>query len=295
MMKSRINNRLTNQSLQQKELKNDVVFVPYNKKWGKSTITGCVPAAVSENGKGITSFDVTTSYLKQAVIDCLGATVLIRSSAKYITFDIQYSEEYGCDVIDKTSFQIFNGYPQQLGSLKSTNVFLEIDNFIAPDDQMWVSEDAYARYAEAQNFIYECSDGTLTSSYADFKKWEMELTMNPNNPNYSVLPYTTSLSEVEHIETITDGTVWKDANMLNEYLAWKRDKNHNYKDGYYCGFYGIANSFAEYLKIYNASYFTQLGVKRSEQHMDINRGLMFATKEAQLRYKSTLKQVQKVK
>ena len=63
MMKSRINNRLTNQSLQQKELKNDVVFVPYNKKWGKSTITGCVPAAVSENGKGITSLDVTTSYL----------------------------------------------------------------------------------------------------------------------------------------------------------------------------------------------------------------------------------------
>ena len=42
--------------------------------------------------------------------------------------DIQYSEEYGCDVIDKTSFQIFNGYPQQLGSLKSTNVFLEIDS-----------------------------------------------------------------------------------------------------------------------------------------------------------------------
>ena len=295
MMERRYDNVLSNQSSTQEEKKQNIVFVPYNKKWGKATITGCVPAAISENGKGITSFDVATSYLKQAAAQCLGDVVLNRSNAKYVTFDVEYSEEYGCDIIDQTSFQIFNGYPQQLGRLKTTNVFLEIENFISPDDQMWVSEEAYMEYATGGSFIYECSDGTLTTSYDDFKKWETELTINPNEPNYSSLPYITPLSEVEHLIALSDGTVWRDANLLHEYLAWKRDRNHNYENGYYCGTYGIANSFAEYIKINNASYFAQQGIKRSEQHMDKNRGLLFVSKEAQQKYKSTTKQVQKVK
>lgn len=294
-MERRYDNVLSNQSSTQEETKSSFVFIPYNKKWGKSTVTGCVPTAVSENGKAITSFNIATSYLKQAVIELLGDVVLTRSNAKYITFDVEYSEEYGCDIIDKTSFQIFNGYPQQLGRLKTTNVFLEIENFISPDDQMWVSEEAYKRYVADGNFIYECSDGTLATSYDDFKKWETELTINPNNPNYSILPYVTSISDVEHLVAESDGTVWKNINLLHEYLAWKKDHNHNYEDGYYHGTYGIANSFAEYMKINNASYFAQLGVKRSEQHMDKNRGLLFISKEAQQKYQSTTKQVQKIK
>lgn len=294
-MERRYDNVLSNQSSIREEMEQSIVFIPYNKKWGKTTVTGCVPAVVNESGKAITSLDIATSYLKHAIIDCLGDVVLTTNGVKYITFDVEYSEEYGCDIIDKASFQIFNGYPQQLGKLKATNVFLEMENFISPDDQMWVSEDSYKRYATSGSFIYECSDGTLTTSYDDFKKWEMELAVRPNNPNYSVLPYTTSLDEVGHLISSTDGTIWRDGNLLNEYMSWRRDHNHNYENGYYHGEYGIANSFAEYMKINNASYFAQHRVKRSEQHMDKNHGLLFISKEAQQKYKSTTKQVQKIK
>ena len=51
----------------------------------------------------------------------------------------------------------------------------------------------------------------------------------------------------------------------------------------------------EYMKINNASYFAQHRVKRSEQHMDKNHGLLFISKESQQKYKSATKQVQKVK
>ena len=294
-MESRYNNGLGNQSSTPKEMKQSLVFIPYNKRWGKTVVTGCVPSAVSENGKSITSLNVATSYLRQAVIASLGNSVLTCSNVKYITFDTEYSEEYGCDIIDQTSFQIFNGHPQQLGKLKTTNSYLELDRFISPEEQTWVSEEAYISYAADGNFIYECSDGTLTTSYDVFKTWETELTRNPNSPDYSVFPASTPLEDVDYVTATTDGTIWRDANLLNEYLAWRRNHNHNYENGYYCGTYGIANSFAEYMKINNGSYFAQLGVRRSEQHMDMNLGLLFATKDAQLKYKSTSKQVQKVK
>lgn len=294
MMERRYKDSLSNQTPDNEETMKNIVFIPYNKKWGMTTINGKILAAVSENGKGITSFDFANSHLKQAVVECLGSSVLKRGPVKYVTFDITYSEDKKCNLIDKTSFQIFSSYPQQLGDLKTANVFLEIDVFIAPDEQRWISESVYRNYASHGNFVYECSDGTLTTSYDDFKAWETELTVNPNNPNFSVLPYDKSLSDIEHVIE-SDGTVWRNNKLLKEYLAWKKNHNNNYISSYYCGIYGMANSFAEYIKLYNASYFAQLGLKRSEQHMDISRGLMFASKEEQLKYKSVTKQAQKIK
>ena len=148
-------------------------------------------------------------------------------------------------------------------------------------------------YIKDMEAIFECSDGSLTTCYADFKAWEKELALRPNNPNYGVLPYGTSLSDIEHYIVESDGTIWRDAAILKEYLSWRRDRNHNYKDGYYCGIYGVANSFKEYAKIYNTSYFAVNMLKKEEQHLDPTYHLLFLSKTQADEYIKRLKSFQK--
>ena len=246
---------------------NNYAFIPYNKKWGVSQILGNVPAMISLEQKCVVKLEETTSYLNRAIYECVGTKAATNGKAKYVTFDVEYSEQYGCYVIDDRTFQLFYGSISLLGELQPCSTFLKVSTFISPDGQSWIDEKKYEEYIKNMDVIFECSDGSLTTCYTDFKLWEKELALRPNNPNYSVLPYDASLVDIEHCIVESDGTIWRDASILEEYLAWRSDHNHNYKDGYYCGIYGIANSFKEYAKKYNASYFAVNKLKRKELYL----------------------------
>lgn len=301
MMESRVSLTQSRNINQSSNLSNQTInetissyaFVPYNKKWGSSQILGSVPAMISLDQKCIIKLEETTSYINTAICDCLGSATVKSSKAKYVTFDVEYSEKYGCYVIDADSFQLYYGSKSQLGQLQPCGVFLEISTFIAPDGQVWATEKQYEEYISSMNVIFECSDGSLVSSYSDFKTWEKELALRPNNPNYEVLPYKTPLVDIEHYKVDSDGTIWRDATILHEYLAWRSDRNHNYQDGYYCGAYGIANSFKEYAKLYNARYFTINGFRRDEQHLDPTYNLLFVNQAMADDYIKRLKSFQK--
>lgn len=277
----------------EKDILQSFVFIPYNKKWGVSQILGSVPALISLDQKCIIPLAETTSYLSRAISKCVSAKTAKKNKAKYVTFDVKYNERHSCYVIDQESFQLFYGDINQLGPLESVNVFLEIDTFVSPEGQVWSDENRYIDYASAKNFIYECSDGTLTKSYLDFKTWEKELALRPNNPNYEVLPYDKSLDEIEKYVVGWDGTIWIDATVLKEYLAWQKDPNHNYQDGYYKGTYGIANSFKEYAKRYNATCFLLRGLKRSEVYLDPTYHFLFSTSQLADEYINRIKSFQK--
>ena len=279
----------------QKELENinDYVFVSYNKNWGTNSILGSVPVEISLGKKCIIELESTTSYLNAAICKILGTKEVKLSKAKYVTFDVTYSEEFGCYIIDESSFQLYYGRIEQFGELQPCGVFLKIATFISPDGQVWIDESNYEQYINEMNVIFECSDGSLTKTYSDFKVWEKELLLRPNNPNYDILPYQTSLIDIAHQEVASDGTIWRDANILQEYLAWRSNPNHNYQEGYYCGCYGVANSFKEYAKGYNASYFLINDLRREECHYDSTYGLLFSSKKAADDYIERLKSFQK--
>lgn len=274
-------------------LNSTFAFIPYNKKWGVSQILGSVPAKISSEQKCVIVFEEATSYLTAAICKCVGKEANKKKKAKYVTFDVKYSEKNNCYIIEKDSFQMYYGNINQLGALHDCGVFLEIDTYISPDGQVWASEDKYEEYASTITAIYEGSDGTLTQNYTDFKTWEQELVLRPNNPNGNVLPYTISLKDIEHYEVASDGTIWKDVTLLQEYLAWRNDHNHNYEDGYYCGIYGVANSFKEYVHLYNTCYFTVNRLRRDEQYMDSTYRLLFSSQDLADNYINRLKSFQK--
>ena len=159
-------------------------FVPYNKKWGVSQILGSVPAMISLEQKCVVKLEETTSYLTRAICECVGKEVTTNKKAKYVTFDVEYSEQYGCYVIDDKSFQLFYDSISLLGQLQPCGAFLKVSTFISPDGQSWIDEKKYEEYIKDMEAIFECSDGSLTTCYADFKAWEKELALRPNNPNY---------------------------------------------------------------------------------------------------------------
>ena len=166
--------------------------------------------------------------------------------------------------------------------------------FVAPENQIWIEESYYEEYARDISAIYECSDGTLTRSYAEFKSWEKELSIRPNNPNYDVLPNDVSISDIEHYEVASDGTLWRDASLLQEYLGWRKNPSYNYVNGYYCGVYGVANSFLEYAKIHNASYFILQGLRRAEQFIDPINNFLFVSQSRVDEYVKSIKSFQKI-
>ena len=270
-------------------------FIPYNKSWGVGTILGTVAARISPDQKCVLELSKIKSNVKESIVKCVGVENLEHSTAKYITFDVTYSEGYECYIIDNDSFQLYYGDINQFEPLQNITVFLEIKKFISPEGQPWVSESNYEEYAIGISANYECSDGTIVRNYQDFKVWEKELALRPNCPNYDVLPYQTSLEDIEHIVVSSDGTIWRDGTMVSEYLAWRRDPNHNYREGYYWGAYGVSNSFKEYAKLYNTTYFALKGLKRSEQHFDATYSFLFTSQEMADKYIDRLKSFQKRK
>ena len=285
-------NDSANQTLKQEKV---VAFIPYNSKWGMSQKLGEVPVGISLDQKCIIELNKITSYLNTSMCKCLGQNKVKESTAKYVTFDVSYNEESDCYIIDEDSYQLYYGNIAQLGKLQVCSVFLKVNFFISPEGQPWVNEKSYENYASNMSAIYECSDGSLVNNYNEFKTWEKELALRPNNPNYNVLPANKSLEDIEHVTVNSDGTIWRDATILSEYLAWRRNRNHNYRDGYYCGVYGIANSFKEYVKLYNTSYFTVQGLKRSEQHLDPTYHFLFINQSFADMYIERLKSFQKRK
>lgn len=272
----------------------DYAFVPYNKKWGSSQILVSVPVMISLEQKCIVNFTETVEALKKVIYSRLNQMPCSTKKTSYMSFDIKYSEIHGCYVIDQDSFRPYYGEIEQLHQLPTSDVSLETPVFISPNGQPWIDEMKYKEYAETNKYvIYECSDGSLTKSYEDFKTWEKELALRPNNPNFSVLPYGTTLEDIDHYEVASDGTIWRNATILQEYLAWRKDHNHNYKDGYYCGHYGMANSFREYAQRFNASYFIVKDLRREEQYLDPTYSFLFSSQAAADEYVKRLKSFQK--
>ena len=267
-------------------------FIPYNKKWGNNKIYGSVSAFVNKQGKGYIKLKNSFGYISRAVVKAIGAEKF-DDNYDFVTFSVRPQEGNNWNVIDQATFQLSNNHTG-LSDCQEQTVFIEITTFVAPENQIWIEESYYEEYARDISAIYECSDGTLTRSYAEFKSWEKELSIRPNNPNYDVLPNDVSISDIEHYEVASDGTLWRDASLLQEYLGWRKNPSYNYVNGYYCGVYGVANSFLEYAKIHNASYFILQGLRRAEQFIDPINNFLFVSQSRVDEYVKSIKSFQKI-
>lgn len=253
-------------------------YVPYNPNWGIKDATYLVNVSVTNgNNTGVVKVADASNELQKAIYNCLGEKTVKDSGYKYITFSIKYEKSNDSYVIDINSFKIYKKNLSNLGSLKNKDIFLPAKIFMSPEGQQWVDEANYIAYVQDKVIVYECSNGTLVNSYDQFKNREKEIARNQNRPNnQNDKNQNVFLDQIAYCWVESDGTIWRDMDITNEYIAWKNDKNYNYKDGIYYGVYGTASSFIEYAKCYNVSYFINSGLKYSEQYYGAN-GFLYET------------------
>lgn len=243
----------------------DYAYVPYNSAWGNQEVNHEIEVRVSSSGLAVVDKDDASQELKEAIYECLGEKRVKNSKYDLITFRLIYAYPNATPVIDKNSFEIYKKKLSTLRPFTRTKATLAVTVFMSPEGQLWIDEQNYMDYAKENSIIYQCSDGTLAHSYEEYRDWEAELAYRPNHPNYPSYPNCQStLAEVGYTELGSNGTVWRDKVMLEEYLTWREFPNARMKDGVYVGVYGTAASFEEYAKIYNVGYFVSAGVKRSE-------------------------------
>ncbi len=245
----------------------DYAFVPYNENWGNQEVYYLFEVKTTKNGLGVLDKNHVDSKILEAVYRTLGEDKVKRSRYNMITYDLKEEEGLEYPIIDVSSFEFYKKSSSTLSPLKKANVYLPVTIFISPDNQHWVNEASYAEYAKEARNVYECSDGSLVFSYQAFKNRERELAYHPGKPDMTPTPTTNRpLSRFIYTELGSDGTIWKNQTLLEEYLHWRQDHNYGVKDGVYVGVYGTAANFEEYMKIYNVSYFISEGLKRSEQY-----------------------------
>ncbi len=256
----------------------DYAYVPYNQNWGNKEAIRKVFIQVTNTGIGVVKKEETSRELLEAIYDCIEESKVINSRHSLISFSIFYNQDLE-PMIDSTSFQLYKGKLSALGNLSSLEAYLPVKVFMAPDGQQWVNEKNYIAYAKDKNIVYQCSDGSLSHSYQEFRDWECELAYRPSKPNYPVYPECKKkLTEIGYLEALPDGSIWKDQTMLEEYLKWRENKNYGVKDGVFFGSYGIASSFEDYVRLYNISYYVTTGLRREEQFYGAH-GFLYASRE----------------
>lgn len=255
-------------------------YVPYNPNWGIRDATYLVCVSVTRNNSiGVVKVSEAPSELLRAIYNCIGEKKVTNSDYKYVTFNINYEKSNDSYVIDINSFEIYKRNISNLGTLKNKDIFLPAKIFMSPEGQQWVDEANYITYVNDKVIVYECSNGSLVNSYDQFKTKENELAKKPNKPSTpNNQNQNISLNQIAYYELESDGTIWKDTIILEEYLSWKSDKNYNYKNGAYNGAYGTATTFVEYAKCYNLPYFINSGLKYSEQYYGAN-GFLYGSSE----------------
>ncbi len=249
-------------------------YVPYNQNWGNKEAVHKLSIQITNTGTGIVKKEEASRELLAAIYDCLGENKVEDSKYSVISFQLVYNQ-YLEPIIDTSSFAF---YKKKIVGLSKLDAYLPVKVFMAPDGQQWVDERNYRIYALAKNIVYQCSDGTLAHSYQEFKDWECELAYRPSKPNYPVYPECKkTLMEIGYLEA-TDGSIWKNQTILEEYLNWQENKNYGVKDGVYFGAYGIASSFEEYVRLYNISYYVTSGLSREEQFYGAH-GFLYVSRE----------------
>lgn len=254
-------------------------IINYNPNWGVQYADHSLNVNVNRNNVGVIRVSEAPSDLKRAIYERLGETNVNNSRHQYVTFDVAPNRANDTYWIDLNSFAFYTGNISNLGNLYIRTVVLRSKIFVSPENQTWVDEQNYKDYIKDKRVIFECSDGILVNSYDSFVEWESELARRANNENSTVIEdpnQNKQLSEIAHIVYASDGTIWQNQTLMNEYTRWCADKNYNYRDGVYYGVYGNFVSFEDYMKYYNIGYFINSGLKVSEQHYGAY-GMLYAT------------------
>lgn len=254
-------------------------YVPYNQDWGSKEENHEISIFVTENNIGVVRKSMASKELLSAIVDFFGEDKVANSKYDIIIFEMDNKNE-GL-TINKSTFSFYKKKMSTLGLLKKIKCYLPVKVFMAPDNQQWIDEKSYIAYVSDKKIIYQCSDGSLAHSYQEYKDWECEMAYHPNKPIYPAYSECNkSLSEMDYLES-SDGTIWKDQAILDEYLNWKQNRNFGIKDGIYFGTYGVVSSFEDYVRLYNVSYYVNEGLKREEQFYGVN-GFLYSNREKAL-------------
>ncbi len=254
-------------------------YVPYNPNWGNQEANHLEKVRVGKNGVCVVDKEDASKELLAAIYDCIGEKRVQDSRYDLITFRLIYEEGEDTPIIDRDSFAIYKKRLSTLRPFHKVDAYLKVKIFMSPEGQQWVDEKNYSEYASGQWMVYQCSDGSLAHSYEEYKAIERELAYRPHHPNYPTYPECTStLEDIGYLELGSDGTVWRDQTMLEEYLAWRQDPTVRMKDGVYYGVYGTAINFETYASIYNAGYFINAGLRRQEQFYGAH-GFLYSSAE----------------
>lgn len=245
-------------------------YIPYNKNWGIKEEIHKIKVMIRKDGLGIAKNGSFSPELFDAIQKKLGNI----SSTSEVTFHFHPDGM----MIDVNSFEIVKDKTEE-GTPKMAELSVPI--FISPEGQKWAQEINYREYADSQEAVYECSDGSFVSSYQQFRDWEKELAYHLENPEpLSYQESQKTLSSIGYLEFSNDGTIWRNQILLGEYLHWLEDKDYGFKDGFYVGFYGICSSFEEYVRINNSAYFVNEGLRREEQFLGANGFLYSSSRKA---------------
>ena len=271
----------------------DYAYVPYNAEWGNKEVDHEIEIRISASGLGVVDKEEANAELLEAIYDCLGKKKVQNSKYNLITFKLVYAYPNATPSIDKNSFEFYRKRLSSLRPFTRAKATLRVNVFMSPEGQIWVDEDTYRDYADDNLIIYQCSDGTLAHSYEEYRDWEAELAYHPHGPNYPFYPECAkTLAEVGYTELGSNGTVWRDQAMLEEYLTWREFPTARMKDGLYMGNLGTAISFEEYARIYNAGYFVGSGVKKSELYYGAY-GFLYSSPEKAMASMDALNSYQK--
>lgn len=272
-------------------------YVKYNPNWGNKESAHLLNISVTKNNLGVAKMSDAPKELLAAIYECLGENKVKNSNHKYVTFDIVYEKENDSYIIDRKSFKFYSKNNSNFGNLTDRNVFLPIIIFDSPEGPRWINEQNYIEYLKDKNVVYQCSDGSLVSSYFSFKDREIELSKPKNYSSLSsIYSKSKSLDNIDLLEACSDGTIWSDGILLNEYLSWRRDNSSNYRNGIYCGSYGQFTSFEEYMNYYNVAYFASKGLSPNEQYRSPDERyyfLLFSTQKQAAEYAKNVKIYQK--
>ncbi len=285
----------------------DSAYVPYNENWGPKdayyeySIDMALGSGRAGKIVGVVNKKNVNGQMLTAIYNCLGKSVVENSSYDWITFQIKDTESapngkennpsigpLKVGVIDTKSFAFAPNGISSYEPLTAAIAYLPVTVFMAPEGQQWISEEAYRSYAEQHKVIYECNDGTLVFSYQDFKDYER--THRPKKPAEYPLPP----EGLSYLVLSSDGTIWRDQTILEEYLHWQIDANYRMQNGVYVGAYGAATSFEEYVRIYNNLYLVKHGLSSEEQFYGAH-GFLYMNAEKAKQSLETLENFQKVK
>lgn len=271
----------------------DYAYVPYNKNWGNRETVQKLSVHLLPSGHGIFSKENAGQKLLEALYHSLGESKVKNSKYSNITFS--FLSKNGELFIDTNTFSFFKKKNISLESLEEITVSLPVTVFLSLDGQNWVNEKSYMEYAMGMRITYQCSDDTVAHSYQEFKDWECELAYRPHNPIYPTYEECeNTLSSIGYLELSADGTIWRSQTILEEYVHWQQDENYGMEDGVYVGRYGTASNFIEYTSLYNVAYYSNAGLKRTEQFYGAH-GFLYATSEKALESIDKLNSFQKVK